>query len=190
MKTKKSWLLGLVGLALLLPGFVFAGTVGRKATLRDATVSAINGTVLTVSKDSVNYEIETAGAKIKRKYNAKATLGEVRVGDVLTIKGRYTAEFAIRAREVKDLSIQRWEGTFVGTVSSIDSANNTFVLASVKRGNQTVEVASSTKFVYRKTDKTFSDLKVSDEVTLKGTWNSTHSVIYSPVWVKIRKTAS
>ncbi len=189
MKTK-SLLLGLVGAFLLFPMAVFAGVPGKKTVLREATVASISGTALTVSKDGQNYEIDTNGAKIKRKYNARASFGEIRAGDVLTIKGRYTTEFQIRAREIKDLSIQRWKGTFVGTVSSIDSANNKFVLASNKRGSQTVEVSSNTKFVYRKTDKTFADLKVGDEVTLKGTWNSTSSIIYSPVWVKIRKTAS
>lgn len=188
MKTKTSWLLGLVGLVLLLPGLVSAGTVGRKTVLREATVASISGTVLTVSKDGQNYSIETNGAKIKRKYNARATLGEIRTGDLLTVKGRYTAEFSIQAREIKDLSIQKWKSTFVGTVKSIDAENNKFVLTSVKRGDQTVETSGTTKFVYRKTKKTFSDLKVGDEVVATGIWNSTSSVVYSTSLVKIRKT--
>ncbi len=189
MKTRTSWLLGILGIFLVLPLTVSAGVVGRKTTLREATVSAIDGTILTVSKDSVNYEVETAGAKLKRKYNAKAGLSEFRTGDIVTIKGRYTAEYSIRAREVKDLSIQKWKSTFVGTVKSIDSTNNTFVLTSVKRGDQVIEVSSTTKFTYRKTSKSFSDLKVGDEVTAKGIWNSTHAIIYSTNWVKIRKTS-
>jgi len=140
-------------------------------------LKAISGTAipadLTVSKDDKTYTVKvTDKTLLLRKFGAKADLSEFSVGDILSVRGKWTdeAKTVLEARVIRNLSIQKRRGTFWGTIKS--KGDNSFVLASVNRGEQTVYLGE-TKIVNRKEETiTFADLQVGDRVRVSGLWDN------------------
>jgi Cu/Ag efflux protein CusF len=161
---------------------------GNKWLLNKAVVKSVDiaAKTITVTKNSVDYVVDYSNARLVRKYNATADISEILVGDFVKIFGKINGT-NVTAKRVKDLSIQKFNGKFHGTIKSIDTTDNSFVLQTKKRGDQTVEVSSTTKIRYKSTTKAFSDLAVGNRVIIKGTWNSTHKLAYNVTSIKITR---
>lgn len=161
---------------------------GNRWLLNKAVVKSIDTTAktITVTRNSTDYVVDYSGARLIRKYNATANVSEILVGDYVKVFGKITGTNVV-AKKVKDLSIQRFNGKFNGTIKSIDTINQTFVLQTNRRGDQTVEVLATTKIRYKGAVKSFSDLAVGNWVIIKGTWNSTHKLAYNVTSVKITR---
>lgn len=141
-------------------------------------LKTISGTILpadlTVSRDDKVYMVKVTDKTILlRKFGGKSELSEFSVGDTLSVRGKWTdeAKTILEARVIRNLSVQKRKGTFWGTIKS--KGNNTFVLASVNRGEQAVYLGSDTKIFNRKQETiTFADLKIGDRVRVSGLWDS------------------
>lgn len=141
-------------------------------------LKTISGTTvpadLTVSKDDKTYTVKvTKKTNLLRKFGGKSDLAEFTVGDILSVRGKWTdeAKTTLEARVIRNLSIQKRKGTFWGTIKS--KGDNIFVLTSANRGNQTVYLAGDTKIVNRKEETiTFAELLVGHRVRVSGLWDS------------------
>jgi|GEM_PF-1494773 hypothetical protein len=190
-------------IALFLTFFAIAESTEAKAgngiQLKNAVITAIDTTTetITATKDGTTYTIDASGATLRRKYGAKCDIYELTAGDYIFVWGTMSGT-NVTATKIKDLSIQKWKASFVGTITTVDSTTYTdnegrsyqqFEIESRHRGDQVIRVYSATSIKYKGDSKTFTDFAVGQEVVAKGTWNNTHSFVYDTNWVKIRKLA-
>ena len=151
----------------------------KVAHLVGTKVESISGSTLTVSKDGKTYTINTdSSTKFRRLFWGQSSLSEISVGDNLNIWGKWTddAQTTILARLIRDTSIMRRFGVFIGTVKS--KSTDSFVLQSNARGDQTVYFDAKTKFINRKgASITYNDVNVNDKVKVRGMWDKTLSKI-------------
>lgn len=170
--------------------FQFLNKVGKslqtRAAIGSSKVSSIGSTSLVVSKDgkdiTVNFDSNT---KFRRRFWGVSQLSEIQVGDTVNVIGKWTddSHTAINAVLIRDLSIEKRFGIFFGTVTSLTS--NGWMMSTMKRGNQTITVTTSTKFVNRKGETiSQSDVKVGDRVRVKGLWDKTNSTVTEVTNVK------
>lgn len=89
----------------------------------------------------------TPATKIYRKYGEIATVSEVKLNDFINITGELETgsdSLTIIADQITDLSILTKASTFSGTVSSIDSSAQNFVMKRKSGDSVTVSVTSAT----------------------------------------------
>lgn len=166
------------------------GTLGKllkaKAAVGSGTLTAVSGTTLTVTKDGKTYTVLTdSKTQFRRKFWGKGTLSEMQVNDMVNVIGQWTddAKTTVQAKQVRDLSLQRRRGVFVGTVQSLSATG--WVMQAESRGVQTVTVSSSSKFVNRKgAIIAQGDIKVGDKVRVNGLWDKTAGTITEVTQVK------
>lgn len=151
--------------------------IGRRAVLTDAVVMSVSGTTITVTKSSTTYSVDGSAAKLRARFWGNLTLSDVQVNDHLSVWGTWADQpkTAIKARLIRDLSDQRREATFLGRISQLGS--NTFILETIKRGNQTVNYVSGPIVDRRQQTLAFSALSVGDRVRVRGLWNRTNTNI-------------
>lgn len=171
---------GLLKKAFDLKGRAVIGT----GTLKIKSGNTVPAT-LVVTKDGKDYTVNVgANTQLRRRFWGKATLAEMSVGDVLNVIGRWTddAHTTVDATLVRDASIQKRFGVFIGTVQSLLSTGWTMI---THRGTETVTVSSSTKFVDRKGGTiTQADVKVGDRVRVRGLWDNKLNTITEVTHVK------
>src|SRR3989338_1714118 len=118
-----------------------SGTPGvMQRIIRWANLTAINGNTLTVhTKSGKDFQVNiTSSTKLYRRFGAMATLSEFQVGDWLEVMGQWTdsSKTSVNALAIRDQSIQKYNGTFNGTVVSVNVTANTFVFQPNKRTDQ------------------------------------------------------
>ena len=154
-------------------------------------ITAINGTTLTVEKDGKSITVLTGvfdkcTTVFRRRFWGTSSLAEYTVGDSINVTGKWQdeAKTTIEACVIRDVSIQKMYVTFVGEVLSLTS--NGWVMKTVGRGNQTVTVTASTKFVDRREQAiTQADVKVGHRVRIKrGLWNRVNNTVTEVTNVK------
>lgn len=167
---------------------------GKKAVLKEAELLSIDGTKLTVTKDGKNYTVLTDDkTKLRRKYWGVAKLSEFTAkdksafgkGDLLNIRGSWEDEnqTTIKALFVRNLSIQKRNGVFFGTVTA--KTDTGFTMNTVVRGAQTVTIDASTKYINRKQQTIgFSDLATGQKVRVRGLWDSLNATITEVTQIK------
>lgn len=159
---------------------------GNTANIINGQVTATNGATLTVSKDGKTYTVNTnSKTRLIRHYWGKSYLSDISVNDKINVWGTWTddTKTAINARLIRDLSITKRFGVFIGTIITKNSDN--FVISTINKGTQTVYIISSTKFVNRKEQSiAFSDLSIGDRVRVKGMWDKTTNKITEVSHVK------
>lgn len=150
----------------------------RSITGQIASVDGlIAPTTIKVTAGAITYTVNvTAGTKIVRKFLGRSSLEELGVGDTVVVRGRL-ADVTIDANLIRDLSIQRRGGTFVGTVKSIDTTNSSFVLTTTARGDQTVTTSATTVFLKGKDKVAFGDIQVGNNVLVIGLWRKSAKTI-------------
>ncbi len=161
-------------LPFLLPAGINQATitVGPGATLP---------TTVKVSKEGQG-EITlnlTDKTNLLRKFGGKASLAELKVGDIVTARGKWqdSDKAVLEVRVLRDLSLQKRTGTFWGKIKSIDGTKG-FVLTTANRGELSVLVSAGTKIVDRKERKlSFTDLVVDHRVRVTGLWDVGQKVI-------------
>jgi len=163
------------------------GTIKNQAAkIIGGEITAISGTTLTVSKDGKIYTVNTdSNTHFQRHYWGKSSLDEFSVGNKVNIHGKFTdeAKTTILARLVRNLSIMKRHGVFIGDVTAKNSDN--FVINSKQRGSQTVFFSGITKFVKRNEQTmTYADLLVGHRVRVKGLWDKTLNKITEVIQVK------
>ncbi len=169
------------------PGLLRNFLTRGRAAIGSGTVTAISGTTLTVkTKDGKTITVLTdSTTQFRRRFWGKSSLSEMSVGDMVNVIGQWTddTKTTIQARLVRDLSIQKRFGVFFGTVQSVNPTG--FVVQTIRRGNLTVTISSSTKLVNRREQPIVqSDIKVGHKVRTKGLWDSKLNTLTEVAQVK------
>lgn len=159
---------------------------GNRVHLVGAKVTAVGDGTLTVQKDDKTYTVNTdTKTKFRRHFWGKSDLREFSVGDMVNIWGTWAddTQTTINALMIRNLSIMKRHGVFFGTIKSL--GDNSFVISSVNRGDQTVTVATTTKYINRREQViTFVDLKAGHRVRIKGLWDKSEKTVSDIVQVK------
>lgn len=156
-------------------------------------LSNISSTKLIGTRDgnTVNISIgmfDGCITKIKRKYGGDSSIDELSVGDEVSVSGKFldATKNSIEACIIRDLSIQKRFGVFVGEITSISANGFIMTTLSEKRADQTITLDSMTKIVNRNNDAlTKVDLQVGQRVRVKGLWNSRQNTVTSVSHVKV-----
>ncbi len=197
--------MGLLGLQIVGPAFALemsdkAGTRpgllrnalnkrGRAAigmgTLKSKSGDSVPAT-LVVTKDGKDYIVNVdANTQLRRRFWGQASLSEFSVNDIVGVVGLWAddAHTTINAKLVRDASIQKRNGVFVGDVTSLTSTG--WVMNTIHRGSQTVTVSGTTQFVNRKGEAiTQADIKVGHKVRVRGMWDRVANTITEVTHVK------
>lgn len=156
------------------------------AKITGGEITAISGTTISISKDGKIYTVNTdSNTHFQRHYWGKSSLDEFSVGNKINVHGKFTddAKTTILARLIRNLSIMKRHGVFLGDVTAKNSDN--FVIDSKQRGNQTVYFTGSTEFVKRNEQAmSYADLQLGHRVRVKGIWDKTLNQITETVQVK------
>lgn len=159
---------------------------GGFANIRKGKVTAKTDTAITVDSDGKIYTVDfSSSTKLRRKFFGVADYGEIQVGDLVNVIGKWKNEehTIVEALLIRDLSIMKRFGVFVGVLKAI--SGNTWTLDSVNRGTQSVTVSSDTKFYNRKNETiTQSQVQVNDKIRVKGLWDKANNTITDVVHVK------
>ncbi len=149
------------------------------ARIVNGTVTANNGTSLTVSNGTTSYTVNTASnTKLRRHFWGSSSLTEIAVNDKVNVWGMFTdtTKTMINATLIRDLSIMKRKGVFLGSITVING--NTITVQTINRGVQTVTVNGSTKYINRKEQVlALSDLVVGHKIRVNGMWDKTNSTI-------------
>jgi hypothetical protein len=158
----------------------------KKVIINQGQLQSIDGTTLMVIKDNVTYKILTDDkTQLRRKFWGKSEISEFSSGDLLNVIGTWTddTKTSVQAIMIKDTSIQMRHGVFFGTITS--KTDNSFVMQTIARGNQSVTIAIDTKYLNRKQETiNFSDISVGHKVRVRGLWNSLNSTITEVTQIK------
>jgi len=172
----------LVALPLRSPNFNLpqaATLVGKRAWFKEATVTKIEGTTLTVTQNNISYTVLTdANTVFKRRFGGKSSLAEISTNDKLNILGKWNNEekTEIKAANIRDLSIQKRFATFFGEVKSV--SGQTLVVTTAKKGEQIITIGDSTKLVNRKMETiTFADILAGHRIRIKGLWDRANNTV-------------
>ncbi len=163
------------------------GLFKNKGTkLIGAQVTVVSSNTITASKDGNTYTINTdTTTRFRRRFWGKSAISEISVGDNINVWGKWAddAKTTITAIMIRDLSIMKRMGAFIGSVKSKDTTS--FILTTVNRGDQTVYFDSNTKFIGRnEVSLAYSDINIGDRIRVKGLWDKTLSKITEVTQVK------
>lgn len=146
-------------------------------------LKALESSSLTVtSKEGKDIVVNVVKETIlKRRFGANSTLSEFMVGDELAVVAKNQD-----AKYIRDLSIQRRNAVFTGTI--ITKADASFTLQTVSRGLQNVYISSTTTILEKDKVKTYADLAVGDRVLVKGElWDRANTKIDAKKILKLKK---
>lgn len=155
-------------------------------------LTALSGTTLTVTHDGKSYTVNTGTfdkctTVFERRFWGKADISEFTVGDILNIAGYWTddTQTSINACRIRNTSIQRRYGVFIGEIKSVSDSGFVMSTISDKRADQTVTVSSTTKFINRKGEKIVkADILVGQKVRVRGLWDRIANTITEVTEVK------
>lgn len=168
---------------------VLPRTATPAAEVRESLFTRLNGSITTLGTTSLVVNGTTVYILPKtiliRRFGAKTSLTEFTVGDEVQVLGKWTdtTKTAVNARLIRDLSIQKRHGTFVGTIQSLSATG--FVVVPISRPLQTVTVSSTTKYVDRKNAPlSFSSLVTGQKVMVRGMWDTKANTITEVTFVR------
>lgn len=160
--------------------------MGKQAIVNNAMITAINGSTLTVSKDSKSMTVMTgSGTVLKRRFGAVAQWSEFAVNQYVDVKGTWAdeAKTSINAQWIRNRSIQKRHGTFNGVVTSLTGSG--FTLNTMGRGMHGVFPTGATKIVDRKGNMlTLGNILVGHRLRVKGVWDRANRTITEVTHIK------
>ncbi|MEK7565782.1 MAG: DUF5666 domain-containing protein, partial [Patescibacteria group bacterium] len=133
----------------------------------------VSASSIVVDGKTVNISPNT---KLLRKFGAKSTLTEFSVGDNVMVVGSSAS-----ASLVRNFSIQKRHGVFFGEIISLEP----LIIKTLHRGNQTITLSSSTKYVNRQEAAiVFATLQIGHRLRVKGLWDSKLNTITEVAKIK------
>lgn len=161
--------------------------------VRQTVAKLVNGEVtgktdssLTVSSEGKSYTVNVgSNTMIQRHFWGKSSLAEISVGNKVNVWGVFTddAKTTIDARMIRDLSIMKRLGVFMGKVTS--KTDNSLVLNAVARGNQTVTLTDSIKVLNRKGEIILrTDIQEGHTIRVRGMWDKSNNTITEVTEIK------
>lgn len=165
-------------------------SAGNMAWITGAKIIGISGpststpNLINVTVFGQNYKIEVGtSTNVVRQYWGKSEidLSEFSVGDIVNTYGILDSAdyFLIHAKTVRNVSIQKLNVVINGTILSISTSTNSFMIEATKTGTSTINVIidANTKIYSGDTLKLFSDLQNGTKVTVRGIWDRTKSYV-------------
>lgn len=148
--------------------------------LNKVKVESVGTNSLTVNdaKTTKTYSITLDDkTKIFRKFGGKGTLGEIKVGHEVQVVGKVSSAdpMSVTAKVIRDLSIQKFLGSFVGEVTANDGSVVT--LKTVKRGEIKVMVGTAKVTDRKGAALGVTDLMVGHKVMASGVWDKTEMTL-------------
>ena len=146
----------------------------------EGTVDAINGAVITVAGRQVAV---TDATTIRKEGSGAAALADLALGTPVEVEGTLNADGSVTASEIEieDRNENPADRvTFVGMLAQIDGSTLTV-------GSTTVHVTSDTKIVKGDTVLALADLKVGDQLLVRGTAQADMSVTATKIRVLRRE---
>jgi len=143
---------------------------GVAATKLNGSITAIGTNNFSVNGTTVDLVSNTV---LLRRFAGKSTLSEFSIGDQVQVLGKWTDgnKTTVNARIVRNLSIQKRHGTFLGTVISTASAN--FVFKPVVRPQMTVTLKNNT------------GVAVGQKLLIKGLWDNKLNTLTEAVIIRL-----
>lgn len=158
----------------------------NRVWIKNAAITTINGNAMTITKDGKTYTVSmTNQTKLRRHYGGQATLAEFTVGNFVDVSGVWTdsTKTSINATSIRNRSIMMRRGAFIGEV--ISKTGNTIVIATKSRGNQTVTVSGTTKYVNRTQQAIkLSDIEVGHNIRVRGLWDKSNNTVTQVMQIK------
>lgn len=149
------------------------------ARIVNGVVTAKTGSTLTVLHGSTTVMVNvTSNTKLRRHFWGSSTLDEISINDKVNVWGKFTddTKTTVDATLIRDLSIAKRNGVFVGTVQTI--TGNVLTVLTVNRGVQSVTVDSSTKYINRKEQEMVqADVAVGHRIRVRGMWDKANNTI-------------
>jgi len=151
-------------------------------TLSSASVSPLT----VVTKNNRNYLVYLSDkTKWLRRFWGSSSLSEINQGDQLNVIGKWknADKTRIDADLIRNLSVQKRNGVFIGTVKGKN--DTALTVETLQRETQTVIIDTETKFVNRSERGIgFTDIKVGDRVRVKGLWDRSAKTVTEVTQVK------
>lgn len=144
------------------------------------TLSAISGSTLTINSYGGAWTINTANAKLIRRFGGASSVAEFQVGDLITINGEIsTGAWTITAKEVRDESIQAKNSNPTGILSNLNTVTGNFTLTTKAGKAFQISTASSTsiRLNAKSGPATLTDLSNGMTVQVWGVENVNQSAI-------------
>ena len=161
-------------------------TDNGKVLVRGAKVTSVSGNTINASTTwgsaVFNWAVVTdSSTEWVRRFGGASAISEVSVGDFISFQGvldtTIGSPITVKARVVKDWSIQKKHASFYGLIKSVDASAKTFVLTSEDKGDISVKISDTTKITKGNTVGTFSDITVGSKVTASGLYNTESKVL-------------
>ncbi|MDO8664304.1 MAG: hypothetical protein Q7K44_02020 [Candidatus Liptonbacteria bacterium] len=168
-------------------------TDNGKTLIRGAKVTSVSGNTINASATwgSVvfNWAVVTdSSTEFIRRYGSASKISEISIGDFISFQGALDttvgSPVTVKARIIKDWSIQKKHASFYGLVKSTDTSAKGFILTSEDKGDISVKVSDTAKITKGNVAGVFADITVGAKVTASGLYN-TESKILEADTVKI-----
>jgi len=183
----------LAALLLALPLFASADAYSEIRITPAGVFSAKNITVMqkagstlfsraTWGPSFIRLNVFTNGSStvVLKNHGEVTTIDAVREGDRIDVEGSLvmgSEGLTMNATVIRDLALLQEGKTLKGTVTSVNPAASSFVLANAQFGSTTVKVQSSTKIVKGLRSITLGDMKKNDVVlSTAGTYDYSSNV--------------
>jgi hypothetical protein len=148
-------------------------------------VTAIGSSTITVGNNGTSIQVDiNSTTHFRRKFWGKSSLSEISIGDTVNVIGKRTNSMntEVTASTIRDISIQKRNGTFFGTVISLTSGG--FVVNTIHRNNETVTIGSA-KITDRKGNTlSASGILVGDKIRVTGMWDNNAKTITEVTKIK------
>ena len=176
-----------------LPGVDIHIGAGGNAQVDGAKVTAVSGSDVSANtsfgSSVMNWLVKTDGNTEFSAKGGASGLANIAVGDVISFRGavdQTVTGLTVKAKALKDWSKTVAKTRIDGTVNSINTSLNSFV---VTNGTATtsVQTDSSTKFSVNGKSGAFADLFLNAKVRLMGMFNAS-STIFNATSVDIAST--
>jgi hypothetical protein len=159
---------------------------GARINIGNATITGKGTGSLTIDKDGKTYTVTIDGkTRLERRFFGNSSIDELAVGQKVNVIGKFTddAHTTILATMIRDLSIQKRKGVFVGDVTAING--NDITINTLHRGSQKATVSTTTKIVNRKGETlALTSIVVGHKISVKGMWDSANNTITEVEHVK------
>ena len=158
---------------------------GGKVLVRGATVTGVSGSTITAKsawgQSTLVWSVLTASTTSFVGKDSQHTLASVVVGDTISFNGSLdttVAGLVVRAKTVRDWSATGVETTtIIGTVGTISTSTQSFVLATPAHGSITVTTSASTTFQKSGSASSFSAITTGSSVVAQGNYDASTKVL-------------
>ncbi len=125
-QVKRGYVLKFLVAGVLVTGTAFPALAKTKDSIV-GTVSAVDGTALTINILDDLVEVDASGATVKKKGVPNATVSDISEGDVVKVNGSANSSGVIEATSIKDpVRLKGYDGKVTGKTKSVNTSAKTF----------------------------------------------------------------